>query len=50
MLMDVAKNISNLIVEKRNEYNKNQSKQTKSELIKLLNDRKELYLFNTNII
>lgn len=42
--------LSKLINEKRNEYKKNQSIQTKKELIDLLNDRKKLFLFNKNII
>lgn len=51
LLMDEAKlNISKLINQKRNEYKKNQSIEIKKELINLLNDRKELFLFNKKII
>ena len=42
--------LSKLINENKNEYKKNQSIQTKKELIDLLNDRKKLFLFNKNII
>ena len=51
LLMDEAKlNISKLIDQKRNEYKKRQYIEIKKELINLLNDRKELFLFNKNII
>lgn len=51
LLLDEAKlNISKLIDQKRNEYKKSQSIEIKKELINLLNDRKELFLFNKNII
>lgn len=51
LLIDEAKiNLSRLIADKKNEYNKNKSIQIKKELINLLNDRKELFLFNKNVI
>lgn len=50
-LMDIAKiNLSNIINNKMKEYRLHQTVELKNELINLLNERKELFMFNKKII
>ncbi len=50
-LMDIAKmNLANKINLTRARYKLNPTKQLKNELIELTSDRKELFMFNTEVI
>lgn len=50
-LMDIAKiNLSGIINAKMKEYKNAHKAELKEEIIKLLNDRKELFMFNQNVI
>lgn len=50
-LIDIAKtNLSELINEKKEEYKKNKTKEIKAELLELLKDRDEIFLFNKDVI
>lgn len=50
-LMDIAKiNLSNILNNKMAEYRKSPNHELKKELMNLVNDRKELFLFNTEVI
>lgn len=49
--IDIAKiSLANKINEKMAEYKSNPSIELKKEIIKLMQDRKELYLFNLDVV
>ena len=50
-LIDIAKlNLTNLINNKMSEYKKLPNPDLKCQIIDLFNDRKQLFLFNKNVI